>query len=260
MSWLQCGPTDLHYLEQGSGDPMVLLHGALSSAETWYRHIETYSGRYRVLAYDSVNHGFSSNSPREEPEPDRADELEAFLAGVGAERPILAGQSMGGMTILRWAIRHPSDARALIISGMGVPLGPMPRPSPLEQRIGDDVLFLDVGASFTPGFYAAEPGLIARYLRVRSTAVRLEAQRHPRPTTAHDPAWEQTALAEGVKRITSPMLIVVGSLDGLKPLTDHLHALVPHSRYQVIEGAAHSAHFERFDDYCRFVAEFLASI
>ena len=190
MPWVQCGATDLHYEDRGSGPPLVLIHGALSSAETWYQHIEAFSGCYRVLAYDSVNHGLSSNSPRGQPEPDRADELEAFLAAVGLEGPILAGQSMGGMTILRWAIRHPAAARGLIISGMGVPREPMRGPSPLEQSLDNETLFLEVGASFTPAFYASQPLLIDRYLRVRSIAVRLEAQRHPRSVTAANPAWE----------------------------------------------------------------------
>ncbi|MBV9580799.1 MAG: alpha/beta hydrolase [Chloroflexi bacterium] len=257
MPWVQCGATDVHYEERGSGEPLVFIHGALSSAETWYRHLEAFSARYRVLAYDSVNHGLSSNSPRDEPEPDRADELEAFLAALGIERPILAGQSMGGMTILRWAIRHPAAARALIISGMGVPRGGMPGRGPLQQPLDNETLFLEVGASFTPEFYAAEPLLIDRYLRVRSTAVRLEAQRHPRQGTAVNPPWESAALSEGVKKIQSPMQIIVGSLDDLKPLTDNLHALVPSSRYAVIQGAAHSAHYERFDEYRRIVEDFL---
>ena len=262
MPWLQCGPTDVHYVERGSGQPLVFIHGALSSAETWYRQIDAFSERYRVLAYDSVNHGLSSNSPRAEPEPDRVDELEQFLAGLGIDRPILAGQSMGGMTILRWAIRHPDAARALVISGMGVPREPMGMrgPSPLQQPLDNETLFLEVGASFTPAFYAKEPLLIDRYLRVRSTAVRLEAQRHPRATTALNPAWEPEALAAGVKQVLSPMCIMVGELDGLKPLTDYLHELVPHSEYHVIADAAHSAHYEKFDEYCSLTRSFLASL
>jgi pimeloyl-ACP methyl ester carboxylesterase len=258
MPWAPVGSTDLHYVECGSGAPLVLIHGALSSAETWYRHVEAFSGRYRVLAYDSVNHGLSSNSPRGEPEPDRADELEGFLAAMGAPRPILAGQSMGGMTILRWAIRHPDDARALIISGMGVPREARAGVSPLQQPIADDVLFLGVSESFTPAFYAAEPWLVDRYIRARSTAVRLEAQRFPRETTASNPPWEPRALAEGVARIAAPMLIMVGSLDGLRPWAEYLHELLPGARFEVIEDAAHSAHFEAFDRYVAITREFLA--
>jgi pimeloyl-ACP methyl ester carboxylesterase len=258
MPWAEVGSTDMHYVERGSGEPLVLIHGALSSAETWYRHIEAFSVRYRVLAYDSVNHGLSSNSPRGQPEPDRVDELEHFLAATGAQRPILAGQSMGGMTILRWAIRHPDAARGLIISAMGVPREARAGVSPLQQKIGDDVLFLGVSESFTPAFYAAEPRLVDRYIRVRSIAVRLEAQRFPRETRASNPPWEPRALTEGVARITSPMLIMVGSLDGLRPWAEHLHELLPSARFEVIEGAAHSAHFEAFDRYVAIASEFLA--
>ena len=258
MPWVDVAGTDIHYQDRGSGTPFVFLHGALSSGETWYRQRDAFGDRYRVIAYDSVNHGFSSNSAREVPEPDRADELEGFLARVGLDRPILAGQSMGGMTIIRWAIRHPDAARALIISGMGIPSGPMPGPSPLSQPIGDDVLFLDVAESFTPAFYAAEPRLVDRYVRVRSTATRLEAQRHPRQPTQANPAWEPSVLAEGIARVSSPMLVLVGALDGLRPLADRLHQLVPGSRYVVLEGAAHSAHYEKFDEYCDTVNGFLA--
>jgi pimeloyl-ACP methyl ester carboxylesterase len=56
------------------------------------------------------------------------------------------------------------------------------------------------------------------------------------------------------------MQIIAGSLDNLKPLMDHLHELVPGSRYAVIEGAAHSAHYERFEEYCRIVEAFLRDL
>jgi pimeloyl-ACP methyl ester carboxylesterase len=257
MAWLQVGSIDLHYEDRGSGSPLVFIHGALSSAETWYRHVDEFSRRYRVLAYDSVNHGLSSNSPRGEPEPDRADELEKFLSATASESPILAGQSMGGMTIIRWAIRHPEAARALVISGMGIFTEPRRGPSPLQQPIGEDVVFLGVAESFTPAFYASSPLLVDRYIRVRSTAVRLEAQRHPRAVTHVNPAWDVDVLAEGVKAIKSPMLIIVGALDNLRPAAERLHELVPHSRLCVIEGAAHSAHYEKFDEYVAAVNAFL---
>jgi|SRR5579859_668628 len=257
MPWTQIGATDVHYEDRGSGPPLVFIHGALSSAETWYRHVDEFSQRYRVLAYDSVNHGLSSNSPRGEREPDRADELEGFLSATVSEPPILAGQSMGGMTIIRWAIRHPRAARALVISGMGIFTEPRRGPSPLQQPVGNDVLFLGVAESFTGEFYSAQPLLVDRYIRVRSTAVRLEAQRQPREVTQVNPPWDPDALAEGVKAITSPMLIIVGALDNLRPAAERLHGLVPHSRLCVIEGAAHSAHYEKFEEYVALVNDFL---
>ena len=53
------------------------------------------------------------------------------------------------------------------------------------------------------------------------------------------------------------MLIIVGALDNLRPAAERLHAAVPHSRLCVIEGAAHSAHYEKFDEYTQLVTSFL---
>ena len=82
--------------------------------------MDFFKDRYRVIANDSINHGHSGNSPRDEPEPDRVDELEAVLAALGIERPNLCGHSMGGSTVVRWACRHPSSTLALVVSGSGV--------------------------------------------------------------------------------------------------------------------------------------------
>lgn len=120
MPWVDVGGTDLYYIEEGRGQPLVFLHGMSSCAEAWFQQFAFFRGRYRVIAYDSVNHGHSTNSPRGQEEPDRADELQGFLEALGIERPVLIGNSMGGNTILRWAVRHPDRAAALVVAGMGI--------------------------------------------------------------------------------------------------------------------------------------------
>jgi pimeloyl-ACP methyl ester carboxylesterase len=259
MPWLEVGGTDIYYHEEGSGQPLVLLHGMSSCAEAWFQQFEHFRGRFRVIAYDSVNHGHSSNSPRDQDEPDRADELEGFLAAMDIDRPILAGNSMGANTLLRWATRHPSDARALIPSGMGVapegePVGPHAA-VPLDL----DTLFLPTGDALTEGFKKTQPLMYERYLRIRSTATRIEALRHPRPMAAR--SWDERGrLASGVGAITSPMLVIVGGLDRLVPWAERLHELVPSSRYHVIDGAPHNVYYEAAAPYNALVDEFLMNL
>lgn len=84
MPWIELLGHDIHYREAGSGQPLVLIHGSGSAAACWEPIMEALS-QYHVYAYDSVNHGFSANSPRGQAEPDRADELEALLLGAAAE-------------------------------------------------------------------------------------------------------------------------------------------------------------------------------
>ena len=264
MPWVEVGDTDVHYIEAGTGTPLLFLHGFGSCAEAWHRQIERFSNRFRVLAYDSVNHGHSSNSPAGEPEPDRADELEGFLAAVGIERPVLAGNSMGALTVLRWATRHPDTALALVPSGMGVtPPGAADAMPEATRRamfapVEASVLMLAAKGGFTPSFPDEHPREYDRYVRLRSTATRIEASRNPRTPTMQSPGRED--LAGLVGQIRSPMQIVVGEHDWLADAGRHLHELVPGSRLAVVPGAPHNVYYETADAYNAIVHEFLSSV
>jgi len=75
-------------------------------------------------------------------------------------------------------------------------------------------LFLPVHGSLTDSLRERDPQLYDRYLRIRSTATRLEALRHPRTRTMDSPSRQE--LDEAVAKIQSPMQVVVGDL-GLMP-------------------------------------------
>jgi pimeloyl-ACP methyl ester carboxylesterase len=259
MPWLETPETDIYYVEEGAGQPLVFLHGNSSCGEAWFQQFAHFRDRFRVIAYDSVNHGHSSNSPVDADEPDRADELETVLAALGIERPILAGNSMGGNTLLRWAARHPDQARALIPSGMGVaPEGVAATPAP-AQPLNPDTLFLPIGDSLTEGFKTSQPRMYERYLRIRSTATRLEAMRRPRHPGQRT-MDERKGMAERVTATSSPMLIIVGGLDRLVPWCERLHELLPKSQYKVIEGAPHNVYYEAATQYNAAVDQFLATV
>lgn len=253
MPWIECGDTDVYYQEEGQGQPLVWLHGNSSCGEAWFQQFAAFRDRYRVIAYDSVNHGHSSNSPRDREEPDRAEELQRFLEAMQIDRPVLAGNSMGGNTLLRWAVRHPDTAAALIPSGSGVAQGAstLPEPAPLDP----ETLFLPVGDSLTQAFRERQPRMYERYLRIRSTATRLEAMRHPRRRGGQ---LDRATLAERVATIRSPMLIIAGELDRARPMCEHLHELVPHSEFQVVAGAPHNVYYETAAAYNELVADFLS--
>ncbi|HZU74216.1 MAG TPA: alpha/beta hydrolase [Acidimicrobiales bacterium] len=258
MAWVEVGGNDIYYQEEGEGQPLVFLHGMSSCGEAWFQQFEAFRHRFRVIAYDSVNHGHSSNSPRGEPEPDRADELEGFLAAMGIERPILAGNSMGGGTLLRWAARHPGDAIALIPSGSGVARPGGPEVRRRAEPLDHDTIFLPFGDSLTERLRSERPVMWERYYRIRSTATRIEALRNPRPPTAANPS--RAELAGLIGKVTSPMLIVVGSLDRAVPAAEHLHELVAGSRLTIIDGAPHNVYWEAAEEYNAAVSKFLDEV
>lgn len=262
MPWINVNGFDIAYTEGGNpaAPPLVFLHGNSSCGEAWYQQFAHFAGRYRCIAYDSINHGHSANSPRDADEPDRTDELEGFLTAMSIEHPILVGNSMGGATILRWAARHPGDARALVVSGMGVaePGSPgyIDRP-PLDA----DTLFLPVGESFTKGLESSQPLVFERYLRIRSTATRIEALRHPRQRNIKT-VEETAALHERIRAVTSPLLAIIGDDDRLVPPAnaERLHGLVAGSKLVILEGAPHNAYWEQPGRWNAAVDDFLGSL
>ncbi|HZT65622.1 MAG TPA: alpha/beta hydrolase [Acidimicrobiales bacterium] len=262
MGFVELNGIDVHYIERGQGQPIVFLHGFGSCAEAWYQQLDAFADRYRCIAYDSVNHGHSGNSPADQREPDRVDELDAFLGALGIDAPIVAGNSMGALTLLRWAVRHPARARALVPSGMGVLVGDGGMPEATRRSLFDpvdhEVLFLPSGGGFTEAFPQEDPLRYGRYMRLRSTATRIEASRHPRRATAVNPRREE--LAERVGAVRSPMQIIVGERDWLADAARQLHQLVAHSRLEVIAGAPHNVYFETAESYNKVVDGFLAEV
>jgi pimeloyl-ACP methyl ester carboxylesterase len=259
MPWIEVGGTDIYYVEDGdpAAPAMLFLHGNSSCGEAWWQQFQHFRDRFHVIAYDSVNHGHSSNSPRDEVEPDRAEELQAFLEAMSIRRPVLAGNSMGGNTIVRWAAKHPADAAALIPSGSGIPPEPPANGTGLpEQRALDkDTLFLPIGDSLTDGFKAAQPRMYERYLRIRSTATRLEAMRNPRRRAT---PMARDELIAAVKAITSPMLCVVGALDRAVPSSKNLSTLVPGAEFVSIDGAPHNVYYEAARQYNAALDDFIS--
>jgi pimeloyl-ACP methyl ester carboxylesterase len=254
MPWVQVGATDIYYQEAGEGQPLVFLHGMSSCGEAWFQQFEVFAPHLRVIAYDSVNHGHSANSPRDQPEPDRADELEGFLQALGLERPVIAGNSMGALTTIRWGARHPDSAAALVPSGMGIGLaGGAARAG--AEPLDDQTLFLPIGDSLTGN---CDPLMYERYLRIRSTATRLEAMRHPRARSMADPSWEE--VDEAVTKIQSPMQVIVGALDRLAPNARALADAVPGARLHVVKDSPHNVYYETAAEYNQVLAGFLAEL
>jgi pimeloyl-ACP methyl ester carboxylesterase len=256
MAWVEILGNDIYYTEAGEGQAMVFLHGMSSCAEAWWQQFEHFSRRYRVIAYDSVNHGHSSNSPREREETDRTDELEAFLAALSIERPILAGNSMGGVTIMRWAARHADAARALVVSGAGIAAPGASRRAGTMNPLDEKTIFLPFGDALTERLKREQPRMYERYFRIKSTATRIEFLRHPRPRSAIS-AEETARLAETLPTVTSPMLVVVGALDRAVPNAKRLHECVAHSEYVEIPESPHNVYYETATEWNQVVDGFL---
>jgi pimeloyl-ACP methyl ester carboxylesterase len=106
---------DLHIEDSGDGHPVVLLHG-LTATHRYVVHGSRALERsgHRVIAYDARGHGASA--PAEVYDyPSLTDDLVAVLDGLGVERAVLAGASMGAHTLLRLALEQPERVAGAVV-------------------------------------------------------------------------------------------------------------------------------------------------
>ncbi|WP_173084244.1 alpha/beta fold hydrolase [Phytohabitans rumicis] len=104
----------LHVRSAGSDDApitVVLLHGWVLDGRTWHRQVPALARTARVITYDARGHGRSGAIDRNAATlAQLGDDLATVLRTVVPTGPvILAGHSLGGMTIMEYAHRHPAD-------------------------------------------------------------------------------------------------------------------------------------------------------
>jgi len=113
---------DIHYLDHGEGEPLVLLHGGVVSTNpiwtgvpvAYASHMDTLGGHFRVIAPDTRGCGKTVHSGGTISFDLLADDVAALIDALDLERPLIAGFSDGGITATVLAIRHPGAVRAIV--------------------------------------------------------------------------------------------------------------------------------------------------
>ena len=113
---------DIHYLEEGEGEPLVLLHGGVVSTNpiwtgvpiSYASHMATLAARFRVVAPDTRGAGRTVHSGDTVTFDVLADDVAALVDALGLDRPLIAGFSEGGITASVVGIRHPGSVRAIV--------------------------------------------------------------------------------------------------------------------------------------------------
>ena len=95
----------LHHHREGSGEPLVLVHGVGSRRQVWDPVLAPLAAAHDVWAVDLPGFGASPPDGTAPSVGALADRLEAFFAAEGIERPHIAGSSMGGGIALELARR-----------------------------------------------------------------------------------------------------------------------------------------------------------
>ncbi len=141
---------EIHYLEGGTGDPVVLLHGIFAEKDHWVDFARQLTGNYRVVVPDLPGFGESSRLAGQRYDyATQTERLKNLLDALGIPRAHLAGNSMGGTIAALFAIRYPE--RVASVALIGAPHGiRSPQPSKMDRLIdeGKSPLVASTSAAF----------------------------------------------------------------------------------------------------------------
>lgn len=220
---------EIAYLDEGSGEPVLLIHGFASNVGTnwvdtgWVRTL-TDAG-YRAIAYDNRGHGRSAKLYDQEDygAPVMAEDARRLLDHLGIERAHVMGYSMGARIAAFLALAHPGRVRSLVFGGLGINMvrgvagtGPVARA--LEADSIDDVTN-PTARTFRAFAEQTQSDLKALAACIRSARA---------PITA-----------EALGTLRCPVLVVVGDRDVIGGSPSELAALIPGGKALQLESRDH---------------------
>ena len=107
----------LNFIEQGQGQPMVLLHGNGEDSGYFVHQIAHFSKSYRIIAIDTRGHGQSPRGEKPFAIKQFAEDLKDFLDAINIAKAIILGFSDGGNIALEFALKYPERVEKLILNG-----------------------------------------------------------------------------------------------------------------------------------------------
>ena len=192
---------NMYYEVHGSGEPVVLLHGAfMTITNNWAGWIGELSKTRKVIAIEMQGHGRTADIPRDITYENLADDVAALLDYLKIPRADLIGYSMGGAVAMECAIRHPDKVRkAVIISSTFRSDGMVPEAlEAIRKLTADDFKGSPIEAEYkklspTPDDF---PKFVQRIVATASKGYDFGA--------------------DNLKATTAPMFFIFGDADGVR--------------------------------------------
>ena len=247
----------MYYEIHGSGEPLVLLHGAFGAIDLWGPILTTLAETHQVIAVELQGHGHTADIiDRPLGYEQMADDVAALLDHLAISQADVVGYSMGGTTGLQLAIRHPDRVRKLVaVSANYRSDGYYP-----ELLMGLQMM--------TPEIFAGTPQEEA-YARHAPNPEDFPVLVEKQKVLPQDFAFAE----EDVQAIAAPTLVVIGDSDVVRP--EHAVALfrllgggipgdltgnLPNARLAILPGTTHaSIVLDRADQLLAVIEPFLAA-
>jgi pimeloyl-ACP methyl ester carboxylesterase len=220
---------EIAFLDEGEGDPIVLVHGFASTAQVNWLHpgwisTLTRAGR-RVIALDNRGHGASSKlyDPAAYHTANMAEDVRALLDHLDVPRADVMGYSMGARITAFLALAHPSRLRRAVLGGLGI-------------RLVDGV---GLPESIAEALEAPSLAQVSDPTGHMFRAFAEQTKSDLKALAACIRGSRQTLTREQVTSIRAPVLVAVGTKDTIAGSARELAALLPSGVALDIPGRDH---------------------
>jgi pimeloyl-ACP methyl ester carboxylesterase len=234
-----------------AGKPtVVLLHGAMSSVQSWAGWMPSLSMNYRVIAIDLPGHGLTGETvARDYSRTGMVTFVRAILASLGEKHVALVGHSMGGGVAAEYAERYPDEVWALVlIDSAGIHIAG--RPDTEAARLARNPVIRAVLPWIMPKWEVARAlrKMYGDSSKVTDALVdRIgEIERFPGDRVGligHYLAPSDDGMLEaGLPALSVPVLVQGGDLDKVQPraAADTFQRQIPHARLIIYPGVGHN--------------------
>jgi pimeloyl-ACP methyl ester carboxylesterase len=256
---------------EGSGPPVVLVHGSLDDHRAWERVVPHLAAHHRVHTYDRRGHGRSTCPPGQGHISEDVADLAGLIRALGLDAPLVVGHSYGSSTSLLLGAHHPELTGGLLVHEP--PLFTLLRADDATRALADQATeqmhnaaalierglvaeglrtFVD-GAAFGPGTWDGlfTPGI--RQICIDNADTWLDQSRDP----------ERLAVRpELLAGYPHPFVISHGSasLPTYGPVAERVAAAVPGAIRHVVQGAGHAPHLSHPEEFAQLVLETAAQV
>ncbi len=256
MKFVKANGLVIHFPTRAAatGRPLVFINSLGTDFRIWNEVAEILAPDFRIITYDKRGHGLSESGPDQNDMADYARDLASLLDRAGVGRATIVGLSIGGLIAQEFYRHHPKRVAALVLCDTAAKIGT------------DEVWDQQIAQVERGGIEALADAVIERWFTADFRSARSAELTGMRAMLTRTPPQGYLAACGALKRadlrayagrIEAPTLCLVGDQDGSTPvaLVKETAALIPGSRFEIIEGAGHLPNVEKPEIVAELVAE-----
>jgi pimeloyl-ACP methyl ester carboxylesterase len=262
MPKIQANTITMHYEQQGTGEPLILIPYLAADHACYAFQVAEYAKHFTCISLDLRGTGESDKPHGAYTTETLADDVAAFMQGAGIGKAHVGGMSLGGAIGIWLAAKYPDKVSSLSLHSSWAKSDPFQRAvveswQMLAKAVGvpETTVRAIFPWCFTPELYAERPDFVeslAAFVRSRPPQAVADFIQQSNAVLAHD-------VEAHLGRITAPTQITFGSRDQLTStrFADRLTSGIRKSELLIFEGCAHAPLYENIAEFNQKTLAFL---